>query len=117
MIYTAALILISLAAVTAIVAAVRKDHKMFLATGIILFILAAALFNSGLQIPDGKNITKQEIDTNTTEITETVTYTDLETSAGFENISQYIAIALIGITLYAVFMGSLVPYKKKLQRG
>lgn len=112
MLYITALFLIALAAVPAIIAAVRRDHKMLLGTGTVLIVLASGLLISGLQIPNGKTITKTEIDANTTEITETTDYADIEKNS-FENASTYTGIAILGIVIYTVFVGSLVPYKKR----
>ncbi len=100
-------LLLTISAITGLIAAIRKDRKFLLSLGIIFIVLGAISITSGIQIPEGETITETELDENTTEITVEQDYTDIEDKTDIDGFSVYLGIIFIGVSIYATFIGAL----------
>lgn len=107
MILDGIILLLLIAGITGLIAAINRNRKFLMGTGIIFIFLAAIIFTSGVQIQETENITETAIDENTTEIHKDPVYTSLEEQTEFENSETYLGVILVGFSIYAVLTGAI----------
>jgi len=104
------LILISLlafASLFGIIAGMSKDRVYLLPMAGILVLASSMMFLSGsVQYQDGFNATETQIDSNTTEITRTPTYSSVDENYSALDFSTTFGIVLLIISLYSFFLGA-----------
>jgi len=100
-------LILAFASIFGLIAGLSKDRVYLLPMAGLLILSASMMFTSGqVQIQDGFNITEEQIDSNTTEITEVPTYYSVDDNYSEFDFSTVFGIILLIIALYSLFLGA-----------
>jgi hypothetical protein len=107
MLITTLMVLLGFASIFGLIAGLSKDRVYLLPMSAILILCSGMMLTSGsLQVDNGFNATEEQIDSNTTEITQRPSYKDIDQKySGFEFTTLFSVILLI-ISLYSIFLGA-----------
>lgn len=101
------LMLLAFASIFGVIAGLSKDRVYLLPMAGILVLCSGMLFVSGtVQVQDGQDIVEEQVSSNTTEITESATYYDVDSQYSEFDFSTVFGIILLIIALYSLFLGA-----------
>lgn len=101
------LALLGFASIFGIIAGLSKDRVYLLPMAGVLVLSASMMMFSGVvQVQNGFDITEEDIDSNTTEITERASYYQIDDNYSEFDFTTAFGIILLIISIYSMFLGA-----------